>query len=37
MEGKNDDGEAGAGQIILAEMKRVNAVDMIIVVTRYFG
>lgn len=37
MEWKNDDGESGAGQIILTEMKRVNAVNMIVVVTRYFG
>lgn len=37
VEWKNDDGEAGAGQIILREMQRVNAVNMIIVVTRYFG
>lgn len=36
VESSNDDGETWAGQIILREMTRVNAVDMIIVVTRYF-
>ena len=36
VESSNDDGETGAGQIILREMQRVNAVNMIIVVTRYF-
>ncbi len=36
VESSNDDGETWAGQIILREMQRVNAVNMIIVVTRYF-
>ena len=36
IESWNDDGEVWAGQIILREMQRVNAVNMIIVVTRYF-
>jgi putative IMPACT (imprinted ancient) family translation regulator len=36
VESWNDDGETWAGQIILREMQRVNAVNMIIVVTRYF-
>jgi putative IMPACT (imprinted ancient) family translation regulator len=37
MESKNDDGETGAGMCILREMRRANAVNMIIIVTRYFG
>lgn len=36
VESSNDDGETWAGQIILREMTRVNAVNIIIVVTRYF-
>lgn len=37
IESKNDDGETGAGMCILREMRRANAVNMIIIVTRYFG
>jgi putative IMPACT (imprinted ancient) family translation regulator len=36
IEGKNDDGETGAGMCILRELERENAVNMIVVVTRYF-
>jgi putative IMPACT (imprinted ancient) family translation regulator len=36
IESSNDDGETWAGQIILREMQRVNATNIIIVVTRYF-
>ncbi|MCT4617572.1 MAG: YigZ family protein [Candidatus Gracilibacteria bacterium] len=37
IEGKNDDGETGAGMCILRELKRENAVNLIVVVTRIFG
>ncbi|MBW7954263.1 YigZ family protein [Candidatus Gracilibacteria bacterium] len=37
IEGKNDDGETGAGMCILREIKRVNGVNMLIIITRYFG
>jgi putative IMPACT (imprinted ancient) family translation regulator len=37
IESLDDDGETGAGMCILREMRRANAVDMIIIVTRYFG
>lgn len=36
IEGKNDDGEHGAGMCILRELERANALDIIVVVTRYF-
>ncbi len=36
LEWKNDDGEIGAGMCILRELQRVNWVDMILFVTRYF-
>lgn len=36
-EGKNDDGEAGAGNCVLREMQRASIVNAIVVVTRYFG
>jgi len=36
IEWKNDDWEMGAGMCILRELKRENAANMIIVVTRYF-
>lgn len=34
---KNDDGEMGAGKVILRVLQKENMVDMIIVVTRWFG
>jgi putative IMPACT (imprinted ancient) family translation regulator len=37
IESKNDDGETGAGMCILREMRRANAVNIVIIVTRYFG
>ncbi|MDD5213233.1 MAG: YigZ family protein [Candidatus Gracilibacteria bacterium] len=37
LEGKNDDGEVGAGNCILRELQRENAINTIVVVTRYFG
>ncbi|MCP4523340.1 MAG: YigZ family protein [Candidatus Gracilibacteria bacterium] len=37
LEGKNDDGEKGAGNCILRELQRSEVNNMIIVVTRYFG
>ncbi|MGE4443937.1 MAG: YigZ family protein [Candidatus Altimarinota bacterium] len=37
LEGKNDDGETGAGMCILREIQRENAKNLIVVVTRYFG
>jgi len=36
-ETKNDDGETGASDTILRIMRRQNATNMIIVVTRWFG
>ncbi len=36
VDGKNDDGEAGAGMCILREIQRANYVNCIVVVTRYF-
>lgn len=36
LEWKNDDGEVWAGNCILRELQRENAVNTIIVVTRYF-
>jgi len=37
LESKNDDGETWAGMCILRELQRENALNMILVVTRYFG
>ncbi|MBS0126097.1 YigZ family protein [Thetidibacter halocola] len=34
---KNDDGEAGAGMVILRMLEREGVTDHIIVVTRWFG
>ena len=34
---KKDDGETGAGMIILRELQRSNSVNIIVVVTRWFG
>lgn len=34
---KNDDGEAGAGMVILRMLERENVRDEIVVVTRWFG
>lgn len=36
-EGKNDDGEAGSGMIILRSMQKHNISNCIICVTRWFG
>ena len=36
LEGKNDDGEQGAGMCILREIQRAETVDIMLVVTRYF-
>lgn len=36
-ETKNDDGEAGAGMVILRVMQKENVTDCIICVTRWFG
>lgn len=37
LEGKNDDGETWAWNCILRELQRAEAVNTIVVVTRYFG
>jgi len=37
LESKNDDWEIWAGNCILRELQRENAVNIILVVTRYFG
>ena len=37
LEWKNDDGETGAGQCILSVLQKQNVVNVIVVVTRYFG
>ncbi|NBQ28472.1 MAG: YigZ family protein [Rhodobacteraceae bacterium] len=34
---KNDDGEAGAGMVILRILERDNITDHLIIVTRWFG
>ena len=34
---KNDDGEAGAGMVILRMLERDNITDQLIIVTRWFG
>jgi len=36
IEGKNDDWESGAWNCILRELQRKNAINMILVVTRYY-
>ncbi len=36
-ETKQDDGETGAGMVILREMRRANIMNAIIVVTRWYG
>ncbi len=36
IEGKNDDGEVGAGMCILRELQRAERVNICVVVTRYF-
>lgn len=36
-EGKNDDGEAGAGAIILRILQKENLINTIVCVTRWFG
>lgn len=37
LEGKNDDGETGAGMCILRELQRKDARNLLLMVTRYFG
>ena len=37
LEGKNDDGETWAWNCILRELQRAEAINTIVVVTRYFG
>lgn len=37
IEGKNDDGEDGAGLCILRELQREDAKNCVVFVTRYFG
>ena len=37
IEGKNDDGETGAGMCILRELQRANFIGGVVVVTRIFG
>jgi putative IMPACT (imprinted ancient) family translation regulator len=34
---KNDDGESGAGAVILKMLERAELVDHIVVVTRWYG
>ncbi len=36
-ETKSDDGETGAGQVILHQLRKQQVVDVIVVVTRWFG
>ena len=36
-ETKSDDGETGAGQVILHQLRKQKMVDVIVVVTRWFG
>ena len=36
LEGRNDDGETGAGNCILRELHREDYVNIVVVVTRYF-
>jgi len=37
LESKNDDGETGAWNCVLRELQRADSVNIILVVTRYFG
>jgi putative IMPACT (imprinted ancient) family translation regulator len=37
LEWKNDDWETGAGMCVLRELQRENAINIIVVITRYFG
>ena len=37
LESKNDDWETGAWNCVLRELQRANAVNIVLVVTRYFG
>ena len=37
LDGKNDDGETGAGNCVLRELQRAQIVNVIVVVTRYYG
>ncbi len=37
IEGKDDDGETWAGQVILSQLQRENIIDGIVIVTRYYG
>lgn len=34
---KNDDGESGAGMVILRMLERDNVIDHMVIVTRWFG
>jgi len=36
-ETKSDDGETGAGQVILHQLRKKQIIDVIVVVTRWFG
>ena len=36
-ETKNDDGETGAGGVVLSQLQKQNIVNVIIVVTRWYG
>jgi putative IMPACT (imprinted ancient) family translation regulator len=37
VERKSDDGETGAGMVILRQLRKANMVNVIVVVTRWFG
>ncbi len=37
LESKNDDGETGAWNCVLRELQRADSVNIVLVVTRYFG
>jgi putative IMPACT (imprinted ancient) family translation regulator len=37
IERKSDDGETGAGMIILRQLRKANMVNVVIVVTRWYG
>jgi len=37
VEAKNDDGETGAGMVILRALRKANLVNIVIVVTRWYG
>jgi putative IMPACT (imprinted ancient) family translation regulator len=36
-ETKSDDGETGAGQVILYQLRKQKSIDIIVVVTRWYG